>query len=222
MRDAAGRPAGSIVVAGEQTAGQGRHGHEWHSEAGAGLYCSMVLDLPLPPAEMAAATLALGVAAAEAIERVGGLRCDLRWPNDVMLGDRKVAGILVQFSGTFPVAGIGINVNHSSFPPGLAESATSLRLETGREFALEELLEALVAEADRACALLVANGRQAVIDRFTAASSYARGKRVEVAMAEGTVAGVTAGLDASGFLRLRRDDGRETLVLAGGVRAART
>src|SRR2546430_17443480 len=92
MREAAGCPAGTVVIAEEQTAGQGRHGHKWHSEKGSGLYLSVVL--PREPAP--ALTLALGLATAEAITTTTGIPCDLRWPNDVMIGHRKAAGIREQ------------------------------------------------------------------------------------------------------------------------------
>ncbi len=119
--------AGAIVLAGEQTAGQGRHGHTWHSEPGAGSTApSCSIPRPL-------LTLALGLAAVEAITEVTGLVCDLRWPNDLMLGGRKTAGILVQLVDGLAIAGIGINVNHAAFPPELAAEATSLRLAAGRE-----------------------------------------------------------------------------------------
>ncbi len=126
MRAAAALPRGSVVIADEQTAGQGRHGHSWHSAPGAGIYCSIVLD-PAP-----ALTLALGLATVEAIAEATGIACDLRWPNDVMLDGKKCAGILVQLVDGKAIAGIGINVNHTEFPPDLAAEATSLRIVCGR------------------------------------------------------------------------------------------
>jgi BirA family biotin operon repressor/biotin-[acetyl-CoA-carboxylase] ligase len=135
-----------------------------------------------------------------------------------MCGRRKLAGILVQMSGGAPVAGIGINLNHESFPTELAELATSLRIETGAIVPPEDLLAALLRSVDRECKILVEEGREATIRRFTQASSYAQCKRVTVDLPEGQVTGITAGLDPAGFLRLRRDDGGETLILAGGVR----
>ena len=126
MRVAAALEPGDVVLAEEQRAGMGRHGHTWHSEAGSGIYCSMVLA-PAP-----VLTLALGLAAQDAIAESTGISCDLRWPNDVMIADRKVAGILVQLSGAKAIAGIGINVNHESFPPELAGEATSLSRERTR------------------------------------------------------------------------------------------
>src|SRR6266481_2261804 len=121
MRIAADLRIGDIVTADEQTAGQGRHGHAWHSERLSGLYCSFVL-LPTP-----LLTLALGLAAQEAIAFATGIACDLRWPNDLMLGNRKIGGILVQLVDGKAIGGIGINVNHSILPPDLAAEATSLR-----------------------------------------------------------------------------------------------
>ena len=115
MRAAADSEPGTIVLADRQLAGMGRHGHTWHSEPGHGIYCSIVL--PAVPV----LTLALGVAAVEAIAQATGIQCDLRWPNDLMLDNRKVAGILVQLVNGNAIAGIGINVNHPSFPAELAK-----------------------------------------------------------------------------------------------------
>jgi BirA family transcriptional regulator, biotin operon repressor / biotin---[acetyl-CoA-carboxylase] ligase len=210
MHAAAKLDSGGVVIAEQQTAGQGRHGHTWHSEAYAGIYCSLVL------AKHPVITLALGLAAAEAIAQSTGLDCDLRWPNDVMLGGRKIAGILVQLVEEKAVAGIGINVNHAAFPPELAREVTSLGLEAGRTFAREEILLALLPAIDR----LLAFDRESIVRLFGEASSYARGRRVTVRQPDGVIEGVTAGLDPAGYLVVRKDDGTDTLILAGGVRAA--
>jgi BirA family biotin operon repressor/biotin-[acetyl-CoA-carboxylase] ligase len=217
---AAGCPSGTTVVAEEQTAGQGRHGRAWHSEPGAGLYLSVVLRLPLPPDALPVLTLALGLATAETIARATNLHPDLRWPNDVMLGDRKTAGILVQLVDSVAIAGLGINVNHHAFPPEIAAEATSLRLATGHPQSREDLLIALLPAIDSFCRMLVEGGRQPILDQFTRRSSYASGRRVRVEQPGGVIEGTTAGLDPSGFLKLRADDGSESLILAGGVRPA--
>jgi BirA family biotin operon repressor/biotin-[acetyl-CoA-carboxylase] ligase len=199
------------ALAGEQTAGQGRHGHAWHSEPGTGIYCS----LALPPAPVL--TLALGLATAEAIREATGISCDLRWPNDLMLDGKKVVGILVQAVGDYAVAGIGINVSQTSFPPELEREATSLALASGKPMPPhEEIVIALLRSVDA----FVRLGKDSVLRLFTEASSYARGRRVTVDQPGGLVEGTTAGLDPSGFLIVRRDDGTDTLILAGGVRAA--
>src|SRR5262249_60120804 len=103
----------------EQTAGQGRYGRYWFSESESGLYASIVLKPSVSSATLPVLMLALGLATAEAIARSTDLECDLRWPNDVLIGDKKVAGILVQLQDRFVIAGIGINVNHAEFPPDL-------------------------------------------------------------------------------------------------------
>lgn len=214
-----GAPWGTAVVAEEQTAGQGRHGRSWHSEPESGLYVSVVLRPRLAPDATPALTLALGLATAEAIARATGLACDLRWPNDVMLEGRKTAGILAQLIEGAAVAGIGINVNHVAFPAELAAHATSLRLATGRPHSREDLLVELLPAVDRFVRMLAEGGAGPVLGLFTRRSSYAEGKRVMVDQPGGAVTGVTAGLDPRGFLRVRRDDGSEILILAGGVRA---
>jgi BirA family biotin operon repressor/biotin-[acetyl-CoA-carboxylase] ligase len=213
-----GCPAGSAVVAGEQTAGQGRYGRAWHSEKDSGLYVSIVLRPILPAEALPALTLALGLATAEAIARVTGQGCDLRWPNDVMLGGAKVAGILVQLQDSCFVAGIGINVNHCAFPPEIAAEATSLRLQTNREQSREQILIALLPAVDSFVTMLAEGGRQVILDAFSRRSSYARDKRVRVDQGARKLLGTTAGLDESGFLRVRGDDGSETVILSGGVR----
>ncbi|HEY1343010.1 MAG TPA: biotin--[acetyl-CoA-carboxylase] ligase [Bryobacteraceae bacterium] len=203
-------PLGDVVVADEQTAGQGRHGHSWHSERRAGLYCSIVLR-PHP-----VLTLALGLATADAISQTAGLSCDLRWPNDVMLNGRKVAGILVQLIDDRAIAGIGINVNHTRFPPELERDATSLLMASGRPIDRDALLDALLAFVDR----FTQFDQPTILRLFTHASSYALGRRVTVDQPGGRIVGVTQGLDEAGYLKVRQDDGTDTLILAGGVRAA--
>jgi BirA family transcriptional regulator, biotin operon repressor / biotin---[acetyl-CoA-carboxylase] ligase len=215
----AGCPHGAAVVADEQTAGQGRHGRHWHSEPNSGLYVSLVLRPELPADAMPVLTLALGLATAEAIAEAAHVECDLRWPNDVMVHDRKIAGILVQLVDSAAVAGIGINVNHAVFPPEIADDATSLRIVSNRTHSREHLLIALLAAVERQCHTLAGeNGREAILRMFSFRSSYARNKRVRVGHGASVVEGTTAGLDPSGFLIIRRDDGTQDVVLAGGVR----
>lgn len=216
----AGCPTGTAVVADEQTAGHGRFGRKWHSRRGDGLYVSVVLRVGLAPADLPVVTLALGLAAADAIAELAGVECDLRWPNDVLIGGRKCAGILTELHGDAVVAGIGINVNHAAFPGELAAIATSLRIATGREHSREDLLNILLDKVGYGVKLLTTEGRGPILDLFAASSSYVRGRRVTVELPEGEVTGTTDGLDDAGFLLLRRDNGERTVILAGGVRPA--
>lgn len=215
-----GCASGTVVGSDEQTAGQGRYGRAWHSELDSGLYFSIVLRPALEASLAPVITFALGLAVAEAIQTTASVACDLRWPNDVLVGDRKCAGILAQLHGPAVVAGIGINVNQSLFPPDVAQIATSLRLASGREQPREALLVALLDDIDRHCDILTKQGSAMIFDLFTRASSYVSGRRVTVELAGRSVTGTTAGLTQAGFLQLRRDDGGEETIVAGGVRPA--
>jgi BirA family biotin operon repressor/biotin-[acetyl-CoA-carboxylase] ligase len=219
---AAGAPSGTVVGAEEQTDGRGRHGRSWHSEPGSGLYVSIILRRQFTPATLPAVTLALGLAVSGAILQATDLACDLRWPNDVLIPSKKsegkCAGILTQLEGSAIIAGIGINVNHPQFPVELSGIATSLRIASGRVHSRESLFLALLPSVERYCALLETDGREPILEMFSRASSYVTGRRVHVDQAGSTLLGTTAGLNGSGFLILRGDDGSNHLIVAGGVR----
>jgi BirA family biotin operon repressor/biotin-[acetyl-CoA-carboxylase] ligase len=214
----AGAPSGTVVGAEEQTAGQGRHGRTWHSEPGSGLYVSIILRPQVTPGTLPVITLALGLATSEAILKATDLACDLRWPNDVLIQSKKCAGILTELEGSAIIAGIGINVNHASFPVELSGIATSLRLAGGHVHSRERVLLELLASVDNYSALLEKDGREPILEMFASASSFVSGRRVSVDQDGSLLRGTTAGLNESGFLILRGDDGRENLIVAGGVR----
>ena len=217
---AEGEPEGTVFVAEEQTAGRGRGGHDWQSERSMGVYCSVVLRPSVAPADVLMLSLLAGLAVAQAVESVTGVRPDLRWPNDVLLGGKKFCGILTEMNAEatrvrYAVVGIGINVNHAEFPVTIAGVATSLRQETGRSWSRVELTAALLKSLDRETARLGGDTRE-IIRRFEAACSTARGARVRVDE-NGGFEGTTEGLDDRGFLRVRTAEGVRT-VLSGGVR----
>ena len=219
---AAGTPApeGSVYVAEEQTAGRGRGGHGWHSARSAGIYCSVCLRPQVAPADVLMLSLAAGLAVRDAVEQVTGLRADLRWPNDLLLGGKKFCGILIEMNAEatrvrYAVLGMGMNVNQETFPPGIA--ATSLRMESGRTWSRVELAAALLKSLDREYRRLPdAAARSELRRRFERYSSSARGRHVRVEE-DGGYEGVTEGLDERGFLRVRTESGVRT-VLSGGVR----
>ncbi|MHB1935169.1 MAG: biotin--[acetyl-CoA-carboxylase] ligase [Acidobacteriaceae bacterium] len=223
---AKGAPHGSVYVAEEQTAGKGRGGHAWHSEPHAGLYVSILLRPPIAAADGLWLSLASGLAAQQAIENVTGSVTDVRWPNDLLFGGKKVGGILMEMNAEatrvrYAVIGIGINVNHRQFPPELRALATSLRLETDRVPARQDLLVAILdCMTQEINALMkpenLAIARAEILARIQEKSSWVRGKQVFVDEAGGYT-GVTAGLDGNGFLRVQTADGVRT-VLSGGVR----
>jgi BirA family biotin operon repressor/biotin-[acetyl-CoA-carboxylase] ligase len=213
-----GEPHGTVVVAEHQTDGIGRHGHKWHSAPGEGLYISIILRMTLPPDALPVLTMALGLAVQQSVNGIAQVKSDLRWPNDVILNEKKLAGTIVQQHSqpATLIAGIGINVSHWEFPKELKAIATSLRIETGKEVPKEVLLDDVVAAALHHAAILQREGKAEILRRFEANSSYVRGKRVTV---DGKIHGVTAGLNPDGFLLVDTGNGIET-VLTGGVRPA--
>lgn len=212
-----------VWIADEQTAGRGRGGHTWHSQVGDGLYVSVLVRPSLPMDRTLWLSLATGLAAQAAIANVCQMTPDLRWPNDLLLGERKLGGILVETAVTHTgtlrhaVIGIGINVNHTAFPSELADAATSLRREAGVSSPREPLLIALLTELDRELTLLQEPSPD-VLTRFATASTYVLGKRIHVAE-QGGYTGLTVGLNEAGFLLVDSDDGTRRTVLSGGVRA---
>ncbi len=222
-----------IWVADEQTAGRGRGGHSWHSTRGDGLYVSVLVTPELPLDRALWLSLATGLAAQQAILATTGTRIDLRWPNDLLCGSRKLGGILVESSVAnaprtasaglrYAVLGVGINVHHRSFPPEIASLATSLKLEGARGLSRQALLLAFLRALDRELDELdreyagLGSGPD-LLKRFGEASSWVRGKRVQVPE-EGGYTGLTAGLDTRGFLLVDADDGVRRTVRSGGVR----
>jgi BirA family biotin operon repressor/biotin-[acetyl-CoA-carboxylase] ligase len=215
---ASGCASGTVIGADEQTAGIGRYGRIWHSESASGLYVSIVLRYAFSPDSLTVATLALGLATAEAILKTTDLACDLRWPNDVLIQSKKCAGILTQLEGSAIIAGIGINVNHSSFPQELSAIATSLRIGSGRTHSRERLLVELINSVESCCSLLEKEGRAPILAMFARASSFVQGRKVSVDQGDVMLRGTTAGLTESGFLILQSDDGKPNVIIAGGVR----
>ncbi len=208
---AADAPEGAVATTDHQRAGRGRHGRRWEDEPGAALLVSLVLR---PPAGAPAAQLSLvcALSVAETVERTTGLEARVRWPNDVLVEARKVAGILLEARDGAAVCGIGINVNQldGALPADARTAAASLRTLTGREhdraLVLVELLERLGARYD---AWLV-SGLAPLIPELERRDAL-RGRSVRV----GEVAGTAAGIAADGRLRIRLADGEDCLVASG-------
>jgi BirA family biotin operon repressor/biotin-[acetyl-CoA-carboxylase] ligase len=219
---------GAVVIADAQTAGRGRRGREWFSPAGSGLYVSIVLRpgrSPDPGRGRAARllTLAAGVALVEAVQTATGLRVDLKWPNDLYIGRRKLAGILAEAAGSGPddwiVLGYGINVGAAAYPPELGDRATSLESELGRHVDGAQLLVESLASLARRYDDLLEGRFDAILDAWRARAPAARGARVAWitgATMSGAASGVTAGIDDDGSLLVLVDDRVERIV-AGEV-----
>ncbi len=219
---AKGAPHGTLVVAEEQTAGRGRFGRAWYSERASGIYASLILRPPLPPAAAPVLTLMAGLAAHHAIHRTTCLAVDIRWPNDLLLNGKKVCGILTEMNAELDrihsvVLGIGINVNHREMPAELRSIASSLRIEGKKTYSRTQLLVALLKELERHYHLLLEEGGAAIVNAWSAASSFAQGKRVRVLTGSGGFVGTTDGVEPSGALRVRHEDGAVESLVAGEV-----
>ncbi len=208
---AAGAVDGTAVLADQQTAGRGRHGRTWWSPPGAGLYLSIVVRVADAPADLAPLTLAAGVAAADAIGARTGLPVELKWPNDVVIGRpwRKLAGILCEGHqlGTpdaVVIVGIGVNLRRSAYPPAIADRATSIAEECGRDVDRDALVADIRRGLDEAVAELRAGRRDQVLARWRARGAAAL-ERAPVRWREGGEdrRGMTVGLDADGALLVR-------------------
>ena len=220
-----GAPEGTVFLAEQQTAGKGRGGHTWHSADSAGIYCSVILRPVLPPAEVVVLSLAAALAVQSAVQAHDGkLPVDLKWPNDLLAGDKKFCGILTEMNAEatrvrYVVIGIGINVNHSQFPAELEPVATSLRLASGREWSRVELCASLLKSLDREYRSLLEkpDARESVLKRFQERSSSVKDRRVFVDSEDGGYEGTTYGLDARGFLQVRTMQGLR-IVLSGSIK----
>lgn len=225
-RARAGAPEGTAVLAEAQSAGRGRGGRSWSSPPG-NLFLSVLLRPQLPPEALPVLPLLAGVAVAAAAASYG-VAARLKWPNDVLARERKLAGILVEAASSggrveFVVVGVGLNldVDPAELPDELRSRITSIRTETGRN----------VEPFDAACAVLTRlrvwydrlsrEGTAPVLASWRSAALPWWGERVEVHSSGTRVEGVARGIDERGALLLETDDGATLRVLSGDARALR-
>lgn len=208
-----GAPPYTVIVAEEQTAGRGRAGRAWNSPAGRGLWLSFV-TVRRPPAQRALTPLLVGLALARAIEDVTGAEPGIKWPNDVWLGGRKVAGVLCETTDSCTVVGVGINVRQTrdEFPPELVDRATSLEREIARPVSRSALAGALLGHAR---ALLDPTVLR--LDGALAAELAGRDLLLDRPLRAGESEGVGRGVDSRGRLRVEGPDGSIRFVAAGHV-----
>lgn len=217
---AAGVPHGAVYVAETQSGGRGRLGRVWQSPAGAGLYCSLVLDVPAPAVPFV--TLMAGVAAADAVQASTGLTVQLKWPNDVWVDGRKLGGILAEVARTETAAsrivvGLGLNLLPAALPPEVAALATSLEGELGRAVERSVLLAELLIALGRRFAHLTTHGPAGILEAWRALGGPLMGRRVEWD-AEGAVReGTARGLADDGALIVQTPSG-DVHLRAGEVR----
>jgi BirA family transcriptional regulator, biotin operon repressor / biotin---[acetyl-CoA-carboxylase] ligase len=221
-----GDPEGTIVLADEQTAGRGQAGRVWISPPRCNLYVSILLRPPIAPTQAPLISLLAAVALVDALRREGAV-CGIKWPNDVLIRQRKVAGILTEMEThhdavQFVVVGIGVNVNMTQeeleghLGP-IAQTATSLRVSLGREVSREGLLAALMGKLEQWYNQFIIHG-ETILQEAWEARSAMRGRRISAQTAGATWEGSAEGIDQAGRLQLRQDDGTLVTLTSAEVR----
>ena len=228
MRQAkTGAAEGLCVIAREQTRGRGRLDRSWHSPKDAGLYFSVILRPSFEIDRWPLIGLAAALAVFDALENACDLRTDIKWPNDIVVDDRKLAGILAETvetpDGAAVILGVGINLTSENVPRELSESATSITaMNHGRPIDRESVIAELIKSLSRRYQTLhTEDGCHQTIHDWCAKSSYGHDREVRVALANESFEGVTRGLARDGALRVETSEGAVRIVRAGDVRAVR-
>ncbi|MDF3129622.1 biotin--[acetyl-CoA-carboxylase] ligase [Kiritimatiellaeota bacterium B1221] len=215
---------GSLVVAEVQEKGRGRRGRSWLGRAGDSLQFSVLLRPPLRPQDATLIPLLAATSVYRALKKCGVEDVGIKWPNDVLMGGRKLCGVLCEMSVDmegiqYAMLGMGLNVNTSAdqFPEEIREIACSLASETGKTWRRSDLLVAILAELDAQLALAWAGDASAILDGWRE-GALTPGKRVRVQMPNDTVlSGVAEDVNAQGALLLRDDEGKLHTLHSGEV-----
>jgi BirA family biotin operon repressor/biotin-[acetyl-CoA-carboxylase] ligase len=213
---------GTIVIAATQSSGRGRLDRNWISPKG-GIYISYVLKPHINRKYFPLINLACGIAVAKAINLATGLEAKLKWPNDVLIADKKVCGILTEtvqtFNDLFVIAGIGINVNVdvSFFPKNMQNATTSLKWELKKNISKMNLIRVLLDELEKSYILLNQEGRYEAILSEWKKLTNTLGVRVQVKFQQEVTEGLASDIDETGALIVKLDDGSMRKILAGDV-----
>jgi BirA family biotin operon repressor/biotin-[acetyl-CoA-carboxylase] ligase len=224
---AEGAKEGTVVIAEVQTRGKGRRGREWHSPVG-GVYMSVILRPQISPARAPLLTLLAGVAVAKALRRLYGLKAELKWPNDVMVGDRKICGILTEMAAEteaidYCIVGIGINANVelAHFPQEFRASTTSLKEELGARISRAELVRDLLGEMERLYIVFKERGPAPILEEWKTLTNTL-GAWVQVIGQREVVEGRAVDVDQDGALIIRLADGSSKRIIAGDLSLRRS
>ncbi len=219
----AGAPEGAVVIAEHQSDGRGRLGRSWESPPYCNLYFSLLLRPALAPAHAPQITLMAAVALADTIASFVADRPTIKWPNDILLQGKKLAGILTESSCDakrieFVILGVGVNLNfpRERMPETIRDRATSLLEVGGQGVSRENFLRRLIQDLDRCYGTLEDFGFAAIAPRWEAYFAL-RGRRVRVEMVDEVISGTATGIDGDGALLLEAEDGVLHRVLAGDV-----
>jgi BirA family biotin operon repressor/biotin-[acetyl-CoA-carboxylase] ligase len=218
-----GAAEGAVVFAESQTKGRGRMGRRWISPAGKGLWFTVLLRPEIPPQGATQLTIAAATALSRAITQQTGIVPEIKWPNDVLIRGRKVAGILTEMTAELDhlkdvLLGIGMDVNLESndFPPALRKTATSLRIETGQKVSRAELAVAILRELERDYELVKRGDFEAIAEQWQERCTTL-GRQVAIRMGDRVIRGRAESLDEDGALLVRCAHGHLERVIGGDV-----
>jgi len=222
-----GAEEGEVVIAESQEKGRGRLGRQWFSPPFLNLYLSVILRPKISPRQAALITLMAAVAAADAIRKFSGLHPLIKWPNDILLRDRKVAGLLNEIHSEtdcihFVILGVGVNLNmnEKEFSKEIKAFATSLRIEMGQTISRKVFLRSLLQELERWYSLFLEEGNSVILKAWRD-RALIKGRRVNVTSFGETLVGTAIDVDSDGALILETEDGKRTRVVAGDVQYGR-
>lgn len=218
-----GAEEGEVVIAESQEKGRGRLGRQWFSPPFLNLYLSVILRPKIPPHQASLITLMAAVATADAIQKFSGLLPLIKWPNDILLRDRKVAGLLNEIHSEmdrihFVILGMGVNLNmdEQMFQKDIRTVATSLKNEMGEMISRKAFLQSLLLELERWYTIFLREG-SAVILKAWRDRAYIQGKRVKVTSFGESIVGTAIDVDSDGALILETTDGKRKRIVAGDI-----
>ena len=217
-----GAPHGALFVADEQTAGRGRRGRSWQSPPGANIYFTILLRPDFQPNQASMLTLVMAHSVAAAVRRLTGLEPGIKWPNDVLLEDRKICGILTEMSLEreyihYVVCGVGINVALQDFPEEIREHATTVEAVCGRHISKGELLQYVMEAFERDYdAFSLAGDLTPLLESYNR-MLVNRDRSVRVLDPKGEWEGIARGINSRGELLVENAEGAVTAVYAGEV-----
>ncbi len=224
---AEGAAEGTLVVAESQAGGRGRRGRSWFSPAGQNIYASVILRPAMAPSQTPQITLTTAVAVARALQEAAGLNATIKWPNDILIAEKKIAGILTEITTEmdavdYVVVGLGVNVNTTAadMPPDIRPIATSVRIESGSRFSRSDLLCSLLQQFERYYDMLQHDGFKPIMAQWREMSDII-GRPVYVDVLDVRHAGIVEAVDDDGVLILKDDRGQRHRIFSGDVTRVR-
>jgi BirA family biotin operon repressor/biotin-[acetyl-CoA-carboxylase] ligase len=218
-----GAAEGTVVVAESQTSGRGRRGRSWFSPPGRSIYGSIILRPPMAPSRAPQITLMTAVAVARTLQETAGLNATIKWPNDILIADKKIAGILTEITTEmdvvdYVVVGLGVNINTTAadMPPDLRPIATSVRIESGSPFSRIDLLCSLLHHFESSYDMLQRDGFKPIMAQWRKMSDII-GRPVYVDVLDVRHTGVVEAVDDDGVLVLKDDNGQWHRIFSGDV-----